>query len=84
MRRWIAWGTVALLTCVPSASAQDRADRPDRSLRLDHDSMRNDYREDRLKVPAHPLFEQQAQPVAPVTPKGKSSSRSKRSGEASR
>lgn len=82
MRRWSAIGALVSLACaagIAGANPQDRADRPERSLRLDHDSMRNDYREDRLKIPAHPLFEEQ-RPAQP--PKAKGSS--KRDGAASR
>lgn len=73
MNRLLMMGMMAALACgacVVSATAQDR---PDRSLRLDHDSMRNDYREDLLK-PVPPLFPEQ-KPLPSDASKSKAGSR---------
>jgi hypothetical protein len=82
MERIFGTVTAALfvwLVCAEPASAQDRGDR---TLRLDNDGIRNELREDRLKVPVHPIFPDQQQ-VAPHAP-SKGKARSKRSGEAPR
>jgi hypothetical protein len=55
------------------AWAQGR-DASDRSLRSDHDAMRNDIRQDRLRKPAAPLLPPwQEQPVVQEKPKPKRS-----------
>jgi hypothetical protein len=71
---------VVFATLGVSAVAQDR---PDRGLRLDSDAIRNDIREDRLKIPEHPLSAGQTsqpvdqQPAAQTAPKTKPKPKSK-------
>lgn len=73
MQRWC--GTAVLLTALLVAGGQVHAqgrDASDRALRSDHDAMRNDFRQDRLKKPLL-LPPWQEQPVVQDKPKQKRS-----------